>query len=714
MMKKQSILLFVLILLSPVLFSQPVSLDTIRMIALNANQIINNKVNQDLRIVEILPISEKKIDVGHIVNFNDNSFVIVSGDYSIPPVLGYSQNNQFSFDKASPGLLYLLERYKAEINYSRDHRLEATSKTNELWNKYLEVSKLQGSTKSSVLPMITTRWSQGNDFNYYCPYDAGEGCKCLAGCTAVALAQILNYWNCKVKAEGSHSYSSDYGTLTVNFGNSTYDWADMGAYSWDYENAWLIYSAGVSIDMDYGPEGSTSTPGKAEDALKDYWGFKNSLDLRWRIWHLSTWKNDLKDDLDDGNPLLYSGGSIGSGHSWVIDGYDSGDLFHCNWGFGGAYDGYFSLGGFNIGGSNYNEIESAIFYAVPIRSAGVGVPDLSPQTIYPGSTSISINEVDGATSYSWTTSNGSITGTTSLPSTTLNTNVNSQVCVRAFNTLCDIYSDWDCETFTISSGPITGDDIVCYNTNETYNLTNCPSGATVSWSKSPNLTWIGTPSGTSCTVRASSSSTSGDGWVKATITNTDNNVIYVTKDVWVGKLESTPVSGQAAVCAGCLYTYTANVQGGHSSAYSYSWTYPSGWTINSQWNNNIQLATPQYSMTYGTVRVAVTNACGTSGYSGITVYPGYNCEGSYMASPNPGSDFIEISLAPNEAGTLKAIQEDIDIIVKVFSSMGRIQFTSKLDRLPYRIDTSTFLDGNYIIQIIDKNNVEKIHVLIKH
>jgi hypothetical protein len=712
-MKKQSILFLVLISLSAVLFSQPVSIDTIRMISLNANQIINNKVNQDLRIVEILPISEKKIDLGHIVNFNDNSYVIVSGDYSIPPILGYSQNNQFSFDKAPPGLLYLLERYKAEINYSRVHRLEATSKTSELWNKYLGVPKLQGSLKSAVLPMITTEWSQWSSFNYYCPYDAGEGYKCPAGCTAIALAQILNYWNCKVEAEGSHSYSSDYGTLTVNFGNSTYDWADMGADSWDYENAWLIYSAGVSIDTDYEPDGSTSTPGKAEDALKDYWGFKNSLDLRWRIWHLTTWKNDLKDDLDDGNPLLYSGGSLGGGHSWVIDGYNSSDQFHCNWGWGDD-DGYFSLGGFNPGGNNFNEIESAIFYAVPERTAGVGVPDLSPQIVYPGSTNISISAVDGATSYSWTTTNGTITASTTSLSNTLNTSVNSEVCVRAFNTLCDIYSDWDCETFTITSGPITGDDIVCYSTNETYNLSNCPSGATVSWSKSSNLTWIGTPSGTSCTVRASSSSTYGDGWVKATITNTDNNVIYVTKDVWVGKFEGTQVSGQAAVCANSLYTYTANVPGGHASAYSYSWTYPSGWTTSSQWNNNVQLATPQYSMTYGTVRVAVTNACGTSGYSGITVYPGYNCGGSFMASPNPGSDFMEISPALNEAGTLKTIQTDLDITVKVFNSMGRIQFTSKLDRLPYRIDTSTLLDGNYIIQIIDKNNVETIHVLIKH
>lgn len=122
--------------------------------------------------------------------------------------------------------------------------------------------------------------------------------------------------------------------------------------------------------------------------------------------------------------------------------------------------------------------------------------------------------------------------------------------------------------------------------------------------------------------------------------------LEIAKDFWFGKFESTPVAGLSAVCPNSLYVYTANVPGGHSSSYSYSWTYPSGWYKYSQWSNNIHLQTPILlaNMTYGPVRVAVTNACGTSGYSGITAYPGYNCGGYYMVSPNPSSEYIEVDL----------------------------------------------------------------------
>ncbi|NQU81506.1 MAG: trypsin-like peptidase domain-containing protein, partial [Bacteroidetes bacterium] len=227
---------------------------------------------------------------------------------------------------------------------------------------------------------------------------------------------------------------------------------------------------------------------------------------------------------------------------------------------------------------------------------------------------------------------------------------------------------------------ISGPFLVC-TSNSTFTLYNRPSGTTVSWTPSSNLSYVSGQGTNSYTVKAASSSRFGWGWVEATI-DCDCGDVTFRKDLWVGKFQATFVTGTAAVCPDELYTYTALVPGGHSSSYSYSWTYPSGWYNNSQWDNNILLQTPQYNMTYGTVRVAITNACGTAGPSGITVYPGY-CGGYYMAFPNPGSSYVDIDINPKMSTSMEEIYNN-DISLRVYNKMGIVILNSNVESLPYR------------------------------
>ncbi|MCF6240582.1 MAG: M4 family metallopeptidase, partial [Bacteroidales bacterium] len=76
---------------------------------------------------------------------------------------------------------------------------------------------------------------------------------------------------------------------------------------------------------------------------------------------------------------------------------------------------------------------------------------------------------------------------------------------------------------------ITGANLVC-TSNSTFTLHNRPSGSTVLWTKSSNLTQVSGNTGTTYTVKASSSSSTGSGWVKASV----NGTIF-TKTFWVGK-----------------------------------------------------------------------------------------------------------------------------------------------------------------------------------
>ena len=66
---------------------------------------------------------------------------------------------------------------------------------------------------------------------------------------------------------------------------------------------------------------------------------------------------------------------------------------------------------------------------------------------------------------------------------------------------------------------IRGNSIVCYNSSQTFTLQNVPYFITATdWQTSPNLTIVSS-NNNSVTVRAKSSNATGNGWVKATLSN---------------------------------------------------------------------------------------------------------------------------------------------------------------------------------------------------
>jgi hypothetical protein len=274
-------------------------------------------------------------------------------------------------------------------------------------------------------------------------------------------------------------------------------------------------------------------------------------------------------------------------------------------------------------------------------------------------------------------------------------------------------------TLGIVQPTITGSYLVC-PTNTTYYLNSVPSGSTITWDKSSNLTIVSSTS-TSCTV---SPNGTGDGWIKATLTQGCS----VTMNVWIGAFSSgsISVSGTAAVCPNSLYTYTAQVPGGHSSSYSYSWTYPSGWTLYNQNQNTIQLYTPS-SPGGGTVRVSVTNCGGSSGYSGITVYPRSGCGRYFMIYPNPASDNITITLDANFSSNTNSLNneknvdnnysqetEPVNFIIRIYNNQGTLLSSNVRSGNSFNIPLINMRDGTYIIEISDGKTNYRQPLIIKH
>jgi hypothetical protein len=320
----------------------------------------------------------------YVFNTGKGGFVIVAGDDNVLPILGYSDEGAFDPSNIPTNAQKWFEEYKSQIRYVIDNNISATREIQEEWYDYTNgAAKV---TASFVTPLIQTKWDQAPYYNDFCPYDNSANERAVTGCVATAMAQVMKHWNYPATGTGFHSYNhSAYGTLSANFGSTTYQWNSMPnvVSSSNHEVAMLMYHCGVSVNMDYGISstgGSSATYEATANALKSYFGYRSSLQLVFSNTYDSQlqWINVLKNELDGGRPILYAGAGSGGGHAFICDGYDNSNFFHFNWGWGGNADGYFQInklnpGSLGLGGGSggYNSNHHAIIGIEPPPAAQV-------------------------------------------------------------------------------------------------------------------------------------------------------------------------------------------------------------------------------------------------------------------------------------------------------------------------------------------------------
>jgi hypothetical protein len=129
----------------------------------------------------------------------------------------------------------------------------------------------------------------------------------------------------------------------------------------------LIYDCAVSVDMMFAPDGSGAMSYDVEPALKNYFGYANSVNYVERNSYSNTnWKNMLRAELDAQRVIYYSGHGDdgGGGHAFVIDGYREDDFFHFDFGWSGSGNGYYTINNLNPQG-NFNAGQAAVVGIIP-------------------------------------------------------------------------------------------------------------------------------------------------------------------------------------------------------------------------------------------------------------------------------------------------------------------------------------------------------------
>lgn len=315
----------------------------------------------------------------YVVNYaDDGGFAVLSADTRMETILAYSDQGNISDTMNNPGVKMFLEMIPA---YAASRMIEDSSILPQ--DKYPPQTALfLRKEYDGDGPFVPVRWGQYYPFNEDLPFNDKESGRCPdspngylpAGCVATAILQIM--------AANSHpfQFQSGNGWYTCywdtwqtymygrNFVKDSYDYRAISA---------LVREIGMAVEMNYSCSGSSSTIKKANDALRNKFGYATDGVYSYHIDRVMADLNNKRSIYVRGNATKNWIG-YSDGHAWVIDGYKNvynvyalydnfydenynlirqeyvGELkrketrwLHCNYGWDGAGNGYYYTGVFN-------------------------------------------------------------------------------------------------------------------------------------------------------------------------------------------------------------------------------------------------------------------------------------------------------------------------------------------------------------------------------
>lgn len=288
----------------------------------------------------------------YVFNKGDKGFVVVSADDSMPALLGYSDNGGFDYEYAAPALKWWLRQYAEEASSASE-----TIALQTLYN-YSQKKTSEKADRTPIPYLIQTKWDQEFPYNLNCP-DKKEK-KCVTGCVATAMAQIMRYHGYPQSGNGTHSYQWNDTILSYDYEKADFRFDDMpdiysGSETEERNQAVanLMYACGVAVNMDYNlntpgstiENGSTTSDMYIPYALRNFFKYDNAVRYLKKAFYASDkWEDLLYSELAAGRPVIYGGqDSRREGHQFICDGYEGNGYYHINWGWSGHGDGNFLL-----------------------------------------------------------------------------------------------------------------------------------------------------------------------------------------------------------------------------------------------------------------------------------------------------------------------------------------------------------------------------------
>lgn len=389
------LILFACFFFNSQLLAKPVSVEQVRKVAdtfLKAQNIRRKEKLKTLSkesVQQALPtkfsaagVREIHGDGGKVIAYvtvlEPEGFIITAADNDIRPILGYSFKGKFPFKDSKQNILLHLVQWDVESRLrtlsSDVNEIKAVAQSNNnSWYIYTSVDEhfvriLSGDSQTQWPPdkdgWLDTNWDQGPPYNNRCPKDPYYEdlfYRCDAGCVAIAMAQIINYWrypsellfSSTMDAYKSWSFA---GTNLLNltlkyreiFIDGDHDELDFPSFTelngklayinYDDPCEWpyLCFAMGIKSKTNYSSDGS----GAIANPLAFLWGcYYGSARKSWNE-PIYNFYEHVQENIKKGWPvqLQIYGGLLGmqNGHSVVVDGYKESGEYHLNFGWSGT------------------------------------------------------------------------------------------------------------------------------------------------------------------------------------------------------------------------------------------------------------------------------------------------------------------------------------------------------------------------------------------
>lgn len=220
----------------------------------------------------------------------------------------------------------------------------------DYWFSKDNIIETNNSNYSEILPLIKTEWNQGHPYNNLCPEI--NSVKCLVGCVAVAVGQLMNYYR------WPEYYNGGWTEYRVD-GKYVEEYIEPHKINWPGDSIWLLSVVGKELENNYNLSTTGASSSSITKILEDKFGYKNGGNYKdrgyyklneisgiydWKEINNEEWNLLVWEELNNKRPVLITGYSDSCGHEFLCDGYSSNlNMFHINWGWGGKYNGYYKL-----------------------------------------------------------------------------------------------------------------------------------------------------------------------------------------------------------------------------------------------------------------------------------------------------------------------------------------------------------------------------------
>ena len=252
----------------------------------------------------------------------------------------------------------------------------------------------QATMGAKVVEMETASWGQNSPFNNYCWSEYGGSTHAKAGCVPVAFAIVMRYHGFPAEGTSSTLYNCQASTY-VEITDRVYDFSKMpltNGSGWTTEQqnevAKLISHLGHAFGVSYGVSQTSVSIGDSQtERLTKYFNYKaaSATSQYPSNNNLESWKQKIKESLNNGCPVPYAANNTGTGdsrHMFVIDGYTINDYFHFNFGWNGSGNGWFKLDNITPAqGDNYSWSDASGGYTSKHQAFFNLMPNKTPRTV---------------------------------------------------------------------------------------------------------------------------------------------------------------------------------------------------------------------------------------------------------------------------------------------------------------------------------------------